>query len=224
MTDIDLTEARSRLTDLSFDERDVWLDGEPERELRMGSLRVLVAGDGVDVVAWDYGMNQVILRCRSMSEALDAVAERCERPLPPARHIGLEEYRSWVAETRESLAPLDEPLNRGLTVEVNLPPGSVVDRFGNLDGFLLYPAGLDMSQRSLPPNVLDPTRPELGLSTLGVAQPLPVLARRIAPAFGQPGGGVYFKIAQESDTVRDLVARGELVRLTTGSSSVGARG
>jgi hypothetical protein len=32
-----------------------------------------------------------------------------------------------------------------------------------------------------------------------------VVAQRVAPAFGQPGGGVLFELADDGDTVRELL-------------------
>jgi hypothetical protein len=48
------------------------------------------------------------------------------------------------------------------------------------------------------------------LVIFGVVEPVPVLARLVVPAFGQPGGGVVLKLAGDNLTVRDAVRRGRL--------------
>lgn len=209
-----LADARATLSAASLSERDIVLPDEPVGNLRMGSLQ-LVAGDGyVDVVAWDYGTERTLARARSLEEAVQHAVDRWRRTPEVSRRVGRAEYAEWVGEMAERVRSLAPALDAGKVVQTQLPEGSVVDRFGNLDGFLLYPAGTPMAQRSLPPSVLDPTRADHGLLLFGVARPVTVHAARIQPFFGQPGGGVVFRLGTESDTVRDLLLRGDLVVLT----------
>lgn len=70
----------------------------------------------------------------------------------------------------------------------------------------------------MPPQVLDPALPDLGLRTFGVAGPIPVLAQVTAPWFGQSGGAVVMRLPQGL-TVRDLLQRGALVPLRTEDAS-----
>jgi len=206
-------EARDRLAGMGASVRDVSLPDDAPTDLRMGSLRVVASPVGVDILAWDAGMEQLMLRCRTLDEAVEHVEERWRQTPSAVQLVSTSEFAAWVQEMRTRIDSLRPSLEDGGVVDTHLPAGSVVDRFGNLDGFLLYPAQTPMAQRSLPPSVLDPQRPQLGLLTFGVAQPVRVMARRIEPWFGQPGGGVVMRLAEPSDTVRDLVVRGELVQL-----------
>lgn len=67
-----------------------------------------------------------------------------------------------------------------------VPVGAVLDHLGNGSGHVLHPLGTPMSQRSLPPT--DLTQPRTGYL---VVRELPEACRvsRVAPWFGQPGGG-----------------------------------
>ena len=73
----------------------------------------------------------------------------------------------------------------GPTSNVTLPLGTRLDRVGGPTGSFLAPAGIGYEGRSSPPGS--------GASSVHryeVIGPLPVIQGEIAPAFGQPGGGV----------------------------------
>lgn len=211
----DLADARAALTAVGATVRDVRLPGDPLVDPRMGSIVMDFAdGSSVDVFAWDYGQTRRLFRTPDLREAVATVVQRL-RPEPVnARRVTREDWQSWCSEAARSAASLDAGLDNGLVVETSLPAGMVVDRFGDLDGFLLYPAGLPFARRSLPPSALDPSRRDLGLTAFGVVRPIDVLAARVAPAFEQPGGGVVFRLRSEQDTVRDALRRGDLTALS----------
>jgi hypothetical protein len=85
--------------------------------------------------------------------------------------------------------------------EVELQPGTQIDRFGDAGGQYLSPDGLPYEQRGLPPSNLVP---KPGTETVvndahpfnyyryEVVRPFKVDAGGIAPAFEQPGGGIQF--------------------------------
>ena len=83
-----------------------------------------------------------------------------------------------------------------------IEPGSVIDRFGKADGRFLSPPGTPYDQRGLPPQNLDD-----GYHQYQVLKPIPVWAGKIAPAMGQPGGGIQYL---SPTTVADLVMTGHL--------------
>lgn len=214
---MDPVTARDRLRAAGVPDADVVLPGDASGVLRQGALVVrdlTPSGGGVEVLATDYGGEDVLERCSDLAEALELVVERCTAALPSPRVVdrallaraGVHRDR-FVEEIRSGLASAGAP-----SVRTELWDGAVVDRFGALDGFLLWPEGTPFAQRSLPPAVLDPTMPDLGLRTFGVAAPLPVLARITEPWFGQPGGAVVLRLPQGL-TVRDLLLRGLLVPL-----------
>ncbi|MFI9381105.1 TNT domain-containing protein [Kutzneria sp. NPDC052558] len=80
--------------------------------------------------------------------------------------------------------------------------GSVIDRFGKADGRFLSPTGTPYEQRGLPPQNLDD-----GYHQYQVLKDIPVWAGKIAPAMGQPGGGVQYL---SPSTVADLIISGHL--------------
>ncbi|MFC0429495.1 TNT domain-containing protein [Kutzneria buriramensis] len=80
--------------------------------------------------------------------------------------------------------------------------GSVIDRFGKADGRFLSPAGTPYEQRGLPPQNLDD-----GYHQYQVMKDIPVWAGKIAPAMGQPGGGIQYL---SPTTVADLILSGHL--------------
>jgi hypothetical protein len=207
-------EARARLERQGMTSRDVALPDEPPADLRMGSLRVERRDGSFDIVAWDYGMQVTLVRCRTLGEAVSTVEERWRTRPQVAQEVPRAQWDTYISEMTERMRSLTPALDDGRLVRTTLPAGSVVDRFGNLDGFLLFPAGTPMAHRSLPPSALDPDRPNLGLLSFGVVNSIGVVAKRIGPAFGQPGGGVLFKLADDADTVRELLQRGDLMMVT----------
>lgn len=202
--------ARRRLDELGALDRDVVLPGESTNP-RQGALRV-VRSDSWEVRCEDYGMTTMLARASDEAEALDYVLERVAAPLPAPLPYPRERLRlQWAAMARAFETTLEQlRANPSVTGDLALPEGAVVDRFGTFDGLLLHPAGTAFAARSLPPDALEPRAPEHGLLTFGVVEPVPVLVKLVLPAFGQPGGGLVFKLAGEDPTVRDAVRRGRL--------------
>jgi hypothetical protein len=218
---ITTADARRRLDDLGALDRDVLLPGESTNP-RQGALRV-VKDDSWEVRSEEYGMTTTLARASDEAEALDFVLDRVTAPLPAPLPYPRERLRQqWEAMARV-FEPTAEQLRRNpsVTGELELPEGAVMDRFGTFDGFLLHPAGTPFAARSLPPDALEDRAPDHGLLTFGVIEPVKVLARLVAPAFGQPGGGVVFKLAGEDPTVRDAVRRGRLrwLQITDGEGA-----
>ncbi|GLZ30680.1 hypothetical protein Lesp02_28690 [Lentzea sp. NBRC 105346] len=85
---------------------------------------------------------------------------------------------------------------------VVLEPGSTIDRFGPAGGRFLSPPDTSFPERGLPPTNLDD-----GYHRYVVEKPIPVWMGEIAPAMGQPGGGIQF-LSQHA--VADLVLAGYL--------------
>jgi hypothetical protein len=87
-----------------------------------------------------------------------------------------------------------------------LEPGMVLDRIGADSGRILAQAGTPFAQRSLPPEYRHRT-----FRRYRVLRWLPVWRSVSAPWFGQPGGGLCYRVTAP---VADLVALGYLVQLT----------
>lgn len=114
-----------------------------------------------------------------------------------------------VAEGTERAAATAQAVRDQPGSPAVLPAGCLVDRFGGDHGRSLFVAGTPYAERSLPPELLDGTRVDLGLRTFLVRDDVPVVAGTVAPWFGQPGGAVRFDLAG-SDTVWTLLRSGRL--------------
>lgn len=213
---MDVAEARRRLDLAEVPARDVRLPGEEPISPRQGAIVVRrVPGSGAwDVLVEEQGQTEVLARTPSEDQALQFTVHRLTGPPPRTRFVddglvdrGRDTMRSFVegVVSTTSRSP-------GTVVQTSLWDGAVVDRFGTLDGFLVWPEGTPFAQRSLPPDVLDPDFPELGRLVLGCAAEVPVLARVTAPWFGQPGGAVVMRL-ERGTTVRDLVRTGRMLVL-----------
>ncbi|BBZ61991.1 glycohydrolase toxin TNT-related protein [Mycolicibacterium monacense] len=83
-----------------------------------------------------------------------------------------------------------------------LSPGETFDRFGPGFGQFGSPVGTAFPERALPPHSL-----EAGYHRYEVVRPVPIWQGSIAPAMGQPGGGVQYYFTQP---IVDLVNAGYL--------------
>jgi filamentous hemagglutinin len=70
-----------------------------------------------------------------------------------------------------------------------LPVGTSLDRYGAEKGGFLAPKGTPGDQRALAPGSIAD-----GYRGYEVIKPLPIKSGQTAPAFGQSGGGVQYKI------------------------------
>ena len=87
-------------------------------------------------------------------------------------------------------------------VPVVLQPGEIFDRFGPGFGQFGSPPGTEFAARGLPPYSL-----EAGYHRYEVVRPIPVWQGPIAPALGQPGGGMQYYLPH---AIVDLVNAGYL--------------
>jgi len=81
-------------------------------------------------------------------------------------------------------------------------PGQQFDRFGPGFGQFGSPVGTSFPERALPPGSLD-----AGYHRYEVVKPIPIWEGPIAPAMGQPGGGVQYYLPT---SIVDLVNAGYL--------------
>ena len=86
-----------------------------------------------------------------------------------------------------------------------LRPGEIVDRYGYDSGYFVSPKGTPFEMRSLPADAIN--KP---YHTYVVQKPLKVLSGKIAPWFGQPGGGIQYKL---SKPIAKLLIKGILKEL-----------
>jgi Tuberculosis necrotizing toxin len=94
------------------------------------------------------------------------------------------------------------PPNNGFDGPVSnttLAPGSKIDRFGRPDGRFFSDAGTPFENRAMPGG-----GPPSQYTMYEVLKPLPVQSGKIAPWFGQPGGGTQY-VLKEGLTVQKLI-------------------
>ena len=82
-----------------------------------------------------------------------------------------------------------------------LPEGTLLDRFGPVEGRVFAPAGTLFAKRSLPPTATAEYR------RYRVTRPVPMWQAVSAPWFGQPGGGLRYRAVHSAD---ELVTLGYL--------------
>jgi hypothetical protein len=118
-----------------------------------------------------------------------------------------------AATANDKVAPWSWPGNNGAVAgtanSATLEPGQVLDRIGNPSGTFLSPVGTDITGRALAPGSFADM-----YSQYVVLKPFIVEQSGIAPAFGEMGGGVQFKIPGDATgervTVQDLINNGYL--------------
>lgn len=93
----------------------------------------------------------------------------------------------------------------GDRVPMEMNPGEILDRFGDADGRYMSPPGTPFSERGLPPSSLDGTAPDFGYHQYRVERPFTADVGYIAPAMGQPGGGL--QVFVNADHIPDGVGQ-----------------
>ncbi|MGP6381709.1 glycohydrolase toxin TNT-related protein, partial [Yersinia bercovieri] len=116
---------------------------------------------------------------------------------------------SYYDQFKNANGGWDWPKNLGFEgdpVKTTIPVGARLDRYGEPNGSFLAPKGTPYEQRALAPGAKAEKYYEYE-----VIKPLPTIQGEIAPAFGQPGGGVQIlPNMQERVNVDWLVKNGYL--------------
>jgi hypothetical protein len=97
------------------------------------------------------------------------------------------------------------PPNNGFEppkLNVIVPAGELLDRFGDTRGVYLSPRGAPYDQRALPYDCRGYT-----YTVYKVMRPLPAMLGTAAPAFGEPGGAIQL---QTNEKVEQLLTEGVL--------------
>jgi hypothetical protein len=99
-------------------------------------------------------------------------------------------------------------------------PGDVVDRFGPSSGRYTSPDGTPIEQRALPPDSLNPARPDFDYHRYQVERWDEGAGRveigEVAPAFEQPGGGIQHRFERP---IQDLIDDGYMTEIPVDSPS-----
>ncbi|UOE42641.1 TNT domain-containing protein [Agromyces larvae] len=173
------------------------------------ALALRGGGDGYTLVTVDYGREFPLATSASAEEAVGTLLEYVDRELPAPRSASAAELNALAAAADPHYTELAGRLGQG-SLLISLPAELVLDRIGALDGVYLFPAGTPVEARSLPPTSL---RDGARLHRFTTAGDVLVHAELVAPWFGQPGGGLRFRLAEDFRGIRDLVVTGALQRL-----------
>jgi RHS repeat-associated protein len=118
-----------------------------------------------------------------------AISRKPASKIPPAGYAPIPRKRSLVVQYNKQGYPVN---NGALGPEVSLvlKKGTTIDRIGLPTGKYVSPKGVPEPQRSLPPSSRGQTK-----TTYQVTKDIPgVSASTIAPAYGQPGGGIQYRL------------------------------
>jgi hypothetical protein len=188
------------------------LPGVQQARLGAESYYFLAQRSGQFVVGvYERGEERIGPRFPSEDQACRAMYDELASPAGPAAGTGGETRpekldpateRQARQRTLATAAQIRDQVRaargsaRTATVEYSLQPGLIVDQFGQESGSYLYPVGTAFKRRSLPPSVLGTTdrRFPYNYHRYQVVKAFRVRAGVAAPAFGQPGGGVQFKV------------------------------
>ncbi|CAQ85406.1 MULTISPECIES: TNT domain-containing protein [Photorhabdus] len=110
---------------------------------------------------------------------------------------GWSQYGKYRNEKGDWNWPPNNGAISGSVSQTTIPKGTILDRFGSEKGYFVSPSGVPYSERSLAPGTAayPPVKYE-------VIKPIPAEKGTIAPAFGEPGGGVQYKL---NDTIEELI-------------------
>lgn len=121
--------------------------------------------------------------------------------------------RSQYDQHRLSNGNWDWPANNGAlpntTTNYTLNAGAVIDRIGGTTGTYLSPVGTTLTERALAPGSFAES-----YNQYVVLKPFTVEQSVVAPAFGEAGNGVQYKIPEvdpgQKVTVQNLIDNGYL--------------
>ncbi len=152
-------------------------------------LGVKLAKVGVDV--GKKSLDKMGDAVKKSGNKIDSVAENNKAKNPheiPGYADAEAGGASYYDRYRKENGDWDWPEELGFAetpAKATLDIGTRIDRFGKPDGSFLSPEGIPSEQRALAPGSL--AEP---YNVYEVMRPMPVIQGKIAPAFGQPGGGV----------------------------------
>jgi len=107
-----------------------------------------------------------------------AILQAATAPLPTSRALALSEF------------PPNNGALGGYTTTITLQPGTIISRYGPLTGSFVAPENVPLPNRSM-----RSTTDSQSLNRYEVVKPIPgVEASVAAPAFGQPGGGIQYRL------------------------------
>lgn len=207
---------RGRLDELGYPREAILLPGEqPGPALLLeGAMEIRAVGQRFEVGVRDYGVFEPFHTAATEREACDWLWSYLSAPVPAATPVPRQDLDARSQAYRPSYAQLYSQLQAGGgAMLTTLPPGVALDRIGALDGVFLFPWATPVEMRALPPIM---GQQNVRLFQLLTTRPLTVEAEIVPPWFGQPGGSLRFRLAQDGEGIRQLVQSGALLQVTVG--------
>jgi hypothetical protein len=129
-----------------------------------------------------------LLRFNLLAAALLILAACTAQPLPPLKApFRADLAPQWRDDTGAILWPADDGFAAAPVLMI-LPPGVLIDRFGQETGRFFSPKGAGYAARALPYACA-----ALAYHVYRVERPLPAWSGKAAPWFDQPGGATQFE-------------------------------
>jgi hypothetical protein len=126
----------------------------------------------------------VASEAEDLSQEVESAGEGLEEPKVKE---GLTNSNKWLDREGNIIYPPSSGFE-GTPERSTLAEGTQFDRYGYSNGTFGSPVGTSIEQRALPPGSgLKP------LTTYEVIKPIDVLEGKVAPWFGEPGGGIQYK-------------------------------
>jgi len=164
----------------------------------------------------DYGQHEFLAEFPTEAQAYRTVWDYLHQPLPHPTPMSQSELVQRAGAAQEAYADLHHRLlgagPAGLIT--NLAAGVPFDRIGVLDGLFFFPWNTPWPQRSMPDSARGPGAQQVVLMAVA---PVEVHAQIVPAWFGQPGGGIRFRVeGAPHQGIRDLVRTGVLLQVVPG--------
>ncbi len=163
-------------------------------------------------LAGAYGLKSVIKEPTKESSAKQQSQPSTGRTVEPNRIAADEEASGWSQydKYRNESGNWNWPAKLGFAeepVKTTLPVGTRLDRYGEPSGSFLAPKGTPYEQRALAPGAGAEKYYEYE-----VIKPLPVIQGKIAPAFGEAGGGIQILPNMQERVNVEWLLKNEYIR------------
>ncbi|MCX3311149.1 glycohydrolase toxin TNT-related protein, partial [Pantoea vagans] len=163
-------------------------------------------------LAGAYGLKSVIKEPTKESSAKQQSQPSTGRTAEPNRIAADEEASGWSQynKYRNESGDWNWPAKLGFAeepVKTTLPVGTRLDRYGEPSGSFLAPKGTPYEQRALAPGAGAEKYYEYE-----VIKPLPVIQGKIAPAFGEAGGGIQILPNMQERVNVEWLLKNEYIR------------
>ncbi|AVV37458.1 hypothetical protein C9381_09775 [Pantoea vagans] len=163
-------------------------------------------------LAGAYGLKSVIKEPTKESSAKQQSQPSTGRTAEPNRIAADEEASGWSQynKYRNESGDWNWPAKLGFAeepVKATLPVGTRLDRYGEPSGSFLAPKGTPYEQRALAPGAGAEKYYEYE-----VIKPLPVIQGKIAPAFGEAGGGIQILPNMQERVNVEWLLKNEYIR------------